>query len=147
MSTKSTIAHGPNFHLYNEALDESNVYLEVEETQFEAGYNRVMVPIPVHIWEVIRQYAGIDLSYADKTDEELRQYVEEEVDKRIKNYGEAGEKVRGLISLSGAIAFGAADEPKAQQVAQGIAYFTQVREHQAQVKQAIHELEQMNRRK
>lgn len=147
MSTKSTIAHGPNFHLYREGFDESNVYLEVEGTQFEAGYNRVMVPIPVHIWEVIRQYAGIDLRYADKTDEELRQSVEKEVDERLKDYGEASEKARGLISLSGFLAFGAADQPREQQVAQGMAYFTKVREHQAQVKQAIYELEKINGRK
>jgi hypothetical protein len=66
MSTKSTIAYGRNFHLYHEALDEDYVYLELEGTKFEASYNRVMVPIPVHVWEVIRRYPGIDLKYADK---------------------------------------------------------------------------------
>ena len=49
MSTKSTIAHGRNFHLYHEALDEDYVYLELEGTKFEASYNRVMIPIPVHV--------------------------------------------------------------------------------------------------
>ena len=80
MSTKATIAHGPNFHLYHEVFDEDNVYFELEGTQFEAGNNRVMVPIPVHVWEVIRQYPGIDLLYADKTDAELSQLVEQQVD-------------------------------------------------------------------
>ena len=61
MSTKSSIAYGPTFHLYNEALDEDYVYLEMEGVQFEASYNRVMVPIPMHIWEYIRQFPGIDL--------------------------------------------------------------------------------------
>ena len=61
MSTKSTIAHGRNFHFYHEALDEDYVYLELEGTKFEASYNRVMVPIPVHVWEVIRRYPGSDL--------------------------------------------------------------------------------------
>jgi hypothetical protein len=45
MSTKATIAYGPTFHLYHEALDEDFVYLEIEGTQFEASYNRVMVPM------------------------------------------------------------------------------------------------------
>lgn len=30
MSTKSTIAHGPTFHLYNDLGDERYVYLELE---------------------------------------------------------------------------------------------------------------------
>ena len=33
MSTKSTIAHGPNFHLYHEAFDEDNVYLSNSKEQ------------------------------------------------------------------------------------------------------------------
>ena len=63
MSTKSTIAHGRNFHFYHEALDEDYVYLELEGTKFEASYDRVMMPIPIHVWEVIRRYPGIDLKY------------------------------------------------------------------------------------
>ena len=84
MSTKSTIAYGRNFHLYHEALDEDYVYLELEGTKFEASYNRGMIPIPVHVWEVIRRYPGIDLKYADRTDAEIRRYVEQEVDERLK---------------------------------------------------------------
>ena len=86
MSTKATIAYGPNFHLYHEALDEDYVYLELEGVHFEASYQRVMVPIPVHIWEIIRRYPGIDLSFVDQTDGELRRYVEGEVDERIARY-------------------------------------------------------------
>ena len=89
MSTKVTVASGKNFHLYKEILDENFIYLEIEGVQFEASYNRVMMPIPVHIWEVIRQYEGTDLSWASKTDEEIVRYVEQEVDKRIKKLKEA----------------------------------------------------------
>ena len=46
MSTKSTLAHGPNFHLYREMLEEDYVYLEVAGTRFEAEYGRVMVANP-----------------------------------------------------------------------------------------------------
>ena len=147
MSTKATIAHGPNFHLYHEVFDEDHVYLELEGVQFEAGYNRVMVPIPVHIWEVIRQYSGVDLSFAEKTDEDLQRYVEQEVNVRIKRYQEANENAKGLVSMFGSLAYGAADEPRAQQVADGLAHFTKVREHQRQIKEAIVALEGQNRRK
>ena len=147
MSTKATIAHGSNFHLYHEVFDEDHVYLELEGVQFEAGYNRVMVPIPVYIWEVIRHYPGVDLSVVEKTDEELQQYVEQEVDERIKRYQEAYENAKGLVSLFGSLAYGAADEPREQQVADGLAHFRKVREHQRQIKEAIIELEEQNRRK
>ena len=103
-----------------------------------------MVPIPVHVWEVIRHYPGIDLKYADKTDAEIRLHVEREVDKRLKRYEEANERSKGLVSLSGALAFGTADHPRDQQITAGIEYFTKVREHQRQIKQAIEELEQAN---
>jgi len=144
MSTKSTIAYGRNFHLYHEALDEDYVYLELEGTKFEASYNRVMVPIPVHVWEVIRRHPGIDLKYADRSDAEIRQYVEHEVDERIKQYEEAEERSKGLLSLAGSLAFGTADQPRDQQIAAGVEYFTKVREHQRQIKHAIEELEQVN---
>ena len=142
MSTKATIAHGPNFHFYHEVFDEDNVYLELEGTQFEAGYNRVMVPIPVHVWEVIRQYPGIDLEYADKTDAELSQLVEQQVDDRIKEYAEADERAKGLVF--GSLALGTADQPREQQIAAGLDYFSKVRTHQPQIKQAIAELEAAN---
>lgn len=137
MSTKATIAYGRNFHLYHEALDEDYVYLELEGTKFEASYNRIMVPIPVHVWEVIRRYPGIDLKYADRTDAEIRLYVEQEIDERLKRYEEADERSKRLVSLSGSLAFGTADQPRDQQIAAGIEYFTKVREHQRQIKQAI----------
>lgn len=130
--------------MYHEALDEDYVYLELEGTKFEASYNRVMVPIPVHIWEVIRRYSGIDLKYADKTDAEIRLYVEQEVEKRLKLYEEADDRSKGLVSLSGSLAFGTADQPRDQQIAAGVDYFTKAREHQRQIKQAIEELEQGN---
>jgi hypothetical protein len=147
MSTKATIAYGPTFHLYHEALDEDFVYLEIEGAQFEASYNRVMVPIPVHIWETIRRYPGIDLRFADKTDDELRDYVEHEVSDRIRHFEKASERANGIASLSGSPVFGPADQPRDQQIAAGIEYFIKVREHQRQVKDAIAKLEQANRKR
>jgi hypothetical protein len=103
-----------------------------------------MVPIPVHVWEVIRRYSGVDLKYADRTDAEMRLYVEQEVDERLKRYEEADEKSKELVSLSRSLAFGTANQPRDQQIAAGVEYFTKIREHQRQVKQAIEELEQAN---
>ena len=145
MSTKITVAYGDNFHLYRESLDEDYIYLEMEGVRFEASYNRVMMPIPIHIWEVIRQYQGIDLSWAAKTDEEIMRHVEQEVDGRIQKYQQAdNEKYQRLIALLGSIPYGSADTPRQQQLDQGIAYFHRLREHQQQIKQAIEQLEKIN---
>ena len=145
MSTKITVAYGTNFHLYREVLDDSFIYLELEGVPFEASYNRVMVPIPVHIWEVIRKYGGAELSWADKTNEEIIRYVEQEVNQRIQQYQQAeDEKGKHLIALLGSFPFGMADTPRSEQIEKGVEYFKRLREHQQQIKQAIEELEKTN---
>lgn len=141
MSTKSTIAYGSTFHFYHEALDDSYVYLELEQVEFEASYNRVMIPIPVHVWEVIRQYPGIDLSWVEKSDQDIVDHVAENVDDRIRQYEEAEENKKGLVSLIGCLVFGTADAPRAEQIEQGVAYYQKLREHQQQVKTAIASLQ------
>ncbi len=147
MSTKSSIAHGTNFHLYHEVLDEDYVYLELEGVQFEASYNRVMVPIPVHIWEFIRQYPGVDLDWAEKADDEIRKHVEHEVDERLKQYEEVDRDRKGLVSLLGSMVYGGADQQREKQVAAGIDYFTRLREHQRQIGLAIEELKRTAEKK
>lgn len=137
MSTKSTIAHGPNFHLYHEGLDDNFVYLEIEGVHFEAGYNHIMVPIPIHIWEHIRQFPGIDLEWIEKSDDELRQYVEIWVEERVTRYEQTDEKGRRLERIFDSLVYGAADEPKEDQIKAGVEYFTRVREHQRQIAAAI----------
>lgn len=146
MSTRSTIAYGPSFHLYHEMSDEDHVYLQVEGTQFEAEYGRVMVPIPVHVWEVIRHYRGVDLQLADQTDDELRRHVEQMIDDRLKRHQEAAEHVKPIVALAGALFFGSIDEPREVQLAKGMEDYTRRREHQRQIQQAIAELEQTNRK-
>lgn len=142
MSTKSTIAYGSTFHFYHEVLDDNYVYLELEQVAFEAAYNRVKVPIPVHIWEVIRQYPGIDLAWAEKSDQNILDYVTESVDDRLREYEEAEAKQKGLVALVGSMVFGMADSSREEQIEAGVAYYQKLREHQRQVKVAIAELQQ-----
>ena len=40
MSTKSTLAHGPEFHLYHDLIDRDHVHLEIEGTKVETDYGR-----------------------------------------------------------------------------------------------------------
>jgi hypothetical protein len=145
MSTKDTIASGPNFNLYCEVLDEDTVYLELEGQPFEASHQGVTVAIPVAIWELIRRYPASDLAFAKQTDAQLRQYVEQQVDARIRQYHEAPPERRPLFAALGALPFGTADLPREQQIAAGMDYYMRVREHQQQIIHAIAELERMNR--
>lgn len=147
MSTKSSLAAGPSFHLYLNALEESNIYLELADTHFEAGYNRVLVPIPVHVWEFIRRYPSMNFEYADKSDAELRHEIEMMVDERLKHFHEAGENVNAWSSMSGFFIFGPVDQSREDQIASGITHFANVRLHQRQILQAIADLEKLNRQK
>jgi hypothetical protein len=139
MSTKSTIVYyGSSFHLYHELADEDSVYLELEGVHFETSYNRVVVPIPVHIWEVIRAFAGVDLSWADWTDEELRAYVERRVDERLARAAQAGSD--SVARLLGMAIYGDLDAPREEQIARGIRHAERERDHQRQIVAAIEEL-------
>ncbi len=137
MSTKSTTTYGENFHLYREALDDDFIYLELDNIEFEASKNSVKVAIPVHIWEHLRQYKAVDLSWADKTDEEIREYVEEKVKERIERF----RKNNSLFAnIAGSLQFGNANLPRQEQIKNGIYNYIEWREEQKKVKQAIEEL-------
>ena len=141
MSTKATIACGRNFHLYEDMGDREQIYLQLDTTNFEAGYGQVIVPIPVHIWEVIREFSGVRLNLAELTDKELRQKVEQEVDERIAKWNEAKQqKAKSIWRWAGSLAFGDADEPRAKQVQAGLRYYRHERKWQREVKAAIEKL-------
>jgi hypothetical protein len=65
MSTKCSLAYSheaPAFHLYRELFDDENVYLELrgDGMEYEVSPGRVMVRIPLAVWEAIRQHPGSD---------------------------------------------------------------------------------------
>lgn len=146
MSTKATIAHGPTFHFYHEVFDEDHVYLRLEQVQFEAGSNHVRVPIPVHIWEVIRRYPGIELSLAEKTDDELFAEVVRAVDERIADYAAAQGQARALVALFGILAFDSVEAPRDEQIEAGMRYYLEQREPQRRVIAAVDELRRQNQK-
>lgn len=106
-----------------------------------ASYDKVVVPIPVHIWETIRSHPGVDLSLADASDDDLRKRVELAVDGRSASY-EAAEtdQQKALADLIGFIPYGAARDPRDQQIASGLDYYSHRREHQRQICAAIERL-------
>jgi hypothetical protein len=145
MSTKSTLASGPNFQLYTDLFDHAGVYLEMAGVKFESSNDWVKVAIPFPIWEVVRQYAAVDLSMADKTDKEIWQMVESEVDHRIKRYAQAKEHEKSLVSMAGSLVYGAADTSREEQIVNGLDYYTELRERQSKIKLGILELQRLQR--
>jgi hypothetical protein len=144
MSTKCTIAHDESFHFYHEVLDDDHVYLELRTTHFEAGYGRVMIPIPIHIWETIRHLGGVRLDLVEKQDAEVLAMVEAEVDERIAQYEAVERKQpdRGrFVRLLGCLPYGAANTPRAEQIRKGVEYFESEREWQRTVRQRISALQ------
>jgi hypothetical protein len=140
MSTKSTIAHGNTFHFYHEALDDDHVYLEMRVTQFEAGYGRVMIPIPIHIWETIRHLGAAWLDLIDKTDDELLAMIETEVDHRIEEFQitqrNDPDRTR-FFGFVGSLVYGSIDAPREEQIKQGFEYHLNQRRHQCEINAAI----------
>jgi len=139
MSTKSTIAHGPNFHLYNEAFEQDCVYLTLDKTDFEATPDSITVAIPVVVWEVIRQSAGADLSWASKSDEEIRAFVEKEVDRRL-SLNQTDTSNSAFVCLIGVQTFGPASDPRDSQIERGLACYFEIREKQLFLARQIAEL-------
>ncbi len=143
MSTKATIAHGDAFHFYHEVLDDDHVYLRLETTNFEAGYGRVMVPIPIHIWETIRHLGAARFELVNHSDEDLQAMVEADVDERIADYQKALREHPdrgGLFRFAGSLVYGCADEPREQQIAHGLEHYRHERQRQREVQAAIDKL-------
>ena len=143
MSTKATIAHDANFHFYHEVMDEDHVYLELETTHFEAGYGRVMLPIPIHIWETIRHLGGARLDLVNCTDEALLAMVEAAVDARIMRHQKAlrtHPDRAGLLSLAGSLVYGGAEDPRTEQITRGMESYRSERQHQRDIQAAIRKL-------
>lgn len=53
MSTKTTISHGQNYHLYQEIFDVSHIYLRVEGHEFDVSRDGAMIQIPIEAWRTM----------------------------------------------------------------------------------------------
>jgi DNA-binding Lrp family transcriptional regulator len=130
---KTTLAYGRNFHFFQERLESNFVYLELEDVPYDAGYRRIMIAIPVDVWEVIRNLGEVRLDLVDAGDEDLIGLVESKVDERIAEYARVKasdpEKAE-LLRFSDSNAFGTADLDREQQVIRGVDYFRTERERQ-----------------
>lgn len=132
MSTKNYMVYGPNFQLYSELFDESWVYLELKNTEFEASANRVKVAIPIAVWEAIRFHTVIDFSKVNSTDEELA----EEAKQLVADYlSPKNDDLRHLGFSS--IHYGEANLSNEDRVQYVLSNFKIERDHQIKLKSEI----------
>ncbi len=136
MSIKATLAYGRSFHFYHEALDNNHVYLELEDVPYEVGYRRLMVAIPIDIWEVIRGLGAAKLDLITVTDDEIINMVGTNVDQRMAEFerarrtaSEEAERLRFIDSLQ----FGAADASREEQIMRGFEYYKTERARQREI--------------
>jgi len=136
MTVKATLAYGKSFHFYREELDNNYVYLELEDIPYDVGYRRVMIAIPIDVWEVIRPLGNARLDLANSSDDELLTVVERMVDERIVEYTKAftsDPDKADTLRFENSIIFGAADESRKQQITRGMDYYKTERERQRSV--------------
>ena len=133
MTIKTTLAYGRNFHFYQEGLSNNYVYLELEDAPYDAGYRRIMIAIPIDIWEAIRPLGAARLELAASSDEELLHIVKTKVEERITTY----HRIRSsnieqaeIYRFDNSLIFGAADENREQQIDRGMGYYRTERERQ-----------------
>ena len=145
MSTRSSIAYGDNFHLYQEGFDDENIYLELEKTEFEACSQRVMVAIPIEVWEYIRSYSFADYSLIDMSDEEILASAEEEVERRITRYENAPTpaEAKSVLALE-FIGFEEINLPRQLQIDSRVEELTQARNQQRELKRKIEQIRQVD---
>jgi len=147
MSVKITLAHGANFHFYNEVCDDDFVYLELIDVEFEATPRRVKVPIPIAVWETVRQTGGAIFNLAEADDEEIASRVEKEVNERIANFLEAQKtgKNSSFIRQAGWFVYGTADASREVQIAEGIEFYQTERQRQREIKSRMQEHKTLER--
>lgn len=142
MSTRCSIKYGDKFHLYNECLDNENVYLEIEmDEDAEVHGKHVTIKIPAEIWEVLREHSQMkNYDLVDKTDEQIYKDVLVEVEERIERYKNAPEKQKGLYSMFGCIPFGSAEDPAEDQIMRGLEYYHNLKTRQCEIVKKYEEI-------
>jgi hypothetical protein len=133
---KTTLAYGKNFHFYQGGLSNNYVYLELEDIPYDVGYRRIMIAIPVDIWEVIRGLGADNLYLVNVSDEDLINLVGQKVDERIAVYEKlqvTDPQEASRLRFIESEVFGAMDESRERQLARGIEFFKTERARQREI--------------
>lgn len=132
MSTKCSMYWDGVVHIYQECFDEENIIIERSDP-------KVLIKMELNLKQVISLSRCFDYESMKKQayleDSVIFNYVESIVDARIKN--------RDQISrISGMLIYGDIDDPKQDQINNGIKYYTDKRNL---LKKIVDEIESTNR--
>jgi hypothetical protein len=136
MTVRTTLAYGRNFHFYLQAHENNYVYLELEDIPYEVGYRRVMIALPVDVWETLRGLAATQLDLINASDADLIELVTLKVGERVREYEichASGPEKADTVRFKNAIVFGLADAPREEQVERGLQYYKLERERQRSI--------------
>lgn len=136
MTVRTTLAYGRNFHFYLQAHENNYVYLELEDVPYEAGYRRVMLALPVDVWETLRGLAATQLELVNASDADLIELVTLKVGERVREYESSrasSPETADSVRFKNSIMFGLADAPREEQVERGLQYYNLERERQGSI--------------
>jgi hypothetical protein len=136
MTLKTTLAYGRNFHFYQEALNNNYVYLELKDIPYDVGYRRLMIAIPIDIWETIRDLGAASFDLVNSSDTDLMERVVRKVDERIAGYQRiisSTPERANMLRFENSVVFGTADETREQQIRKGMIFYKTERERQREV--------------
>lgn len=145
MSTKASIQWGDidgiGIHLYEEVMENDAVYLELTAEkpgialEYEASPARVMLRIPLPVWELIRRgtHGILASDLAGKTDDQLEEIATTHVTDRM----DAHLKGNKMSALLGSWTLGSVDLPVEEQIKNGLNYYKGIRDHVASVHAAV----------
>jgi hypothetical protein len=118
MSTKRTLWHNDDLHLYAEGFDNENVYLEIRTAYTE----QFVIRIPLTAWKEMRRYTIEPAErYLDMSDDELTVEAQRQVQEHRARLGEF--KSAAMRSLAGFLVFGAPDSTPDEMVTQFLRHY------------------------
>jgi len=124
MSTKVTIYYDNNIHIYQECADYENLYIAFDNSP--------------SCKLVLMQVAGL-LKQADYNELKRQSEISDEIIKEfVTNCVHNRFGKEGLDGLPGLLVFGDAKDPINQQIAEGIKYYTEIRDR---LRKLVHTLE------
>lgn len=123
MSTKSTICSGDDFHLYKEALNRTDVFLKIEKQalkKFSINENGLELCIPAPIWKKITEQDCLDLTLAEKSEEEILQDVTIDVDARLEKFNSGKKHSQAIAAMQGCGVYGSVELSREDQIKSGV---------------------------
>lgn len=146
MNAEKVLASGDEFYFYKEPNNQDQICLKLfGDIDFEASSKSVMIKIPVAVWETVRQIAAIKFDLVDKTDIELREIAETEVDENLARHERKQDEKskKGAFRSSNhftivkSLAYASSNEPREQQIEHGLDYYRKKRLFQQETLEKI----------